>query len=293
MIRSLLALCLALVPASSGFAATGDVAALVRAIDSAKKSQPVIIPAGEYDIADLKIRRSLHLVGEGEVVLTSSRPVEKGLLNPLPGASLTVENITFRNARSPDLNGAGIRHDGDDLTIINCVFIGNEDGVLYTGSPSGRIRIERSVFIDSGHGDGYSHGIYINESESLEIEASRFSGTKIGHHVKSLARRTRIANSQFDDTNAHTSYALDVSAGGDVSFIGNSVIKSADADNPSIINYELTRGGDAAALTIENNRIINRHPNARLLRNETSVRPVISGNEIINEGKGRLDAAAR
>ncbi len=293
MIKLLLAFLLAALPVSGALAASGDSAALVRAISNAKKNEPVTVPSGEYDIADLRIRRSVHLIGEGEVVFTSSRPVEKGLLNPLPGASLTVENITFKNARSPDLNGAGIRHDGDDLTIVNCVFIGNEDGVLYTGSPSGRIRIDRSVFIDSGHGDGYSHAIYVNESESLEIEASRFSGTKIGHHVKSLARRTRIANSQFDDTGAHTSYALDVSAGGDVSFTGNSVTKSADADNPSIINYELTRGGDAVALAIENNRIINSHPNARLLRNDTRLKPAISGNEIINQGKGRLDAAGR
>ena len=62
----------------------------------------------------------------------------------------------------------------------------------------------------------------------------------------------------------------------------------ADADNPSIVNYELTRGGEAVALRIENNRILNRHPNARLLRNATSVAPVIAGNEVINEGRGKI-----
>ncbi|MEE2693052.1 MAG: hypothetical protein VX640_16100 [Pseudomonadota bacterium] len=293
MIRFLLAFALAVSPLACALAAPGDSEALVRAINNAKRKEPVMIPAGDYDITDLKIRRSVHLVGQGEVVFFSSRPVEKGLLNPLEGVSLTVENITFRDAQSPDLNGAGIRNDGDDLTVVNCVFIGNEDGILSTGSPFGRIRIERSAFIDSGHGDGYSHAVYVSEGESLEVESSRFSGTKAGHHVKSLARVTRVANSQFDDTGAHTSYALDVSAGGDVSFTGNTVIKSADADNATIINYELTRGGKATALAIENNRIINRNPNARLLRNDTDLKPSISNNEIINEGKGRLNSGGR
>lgn len=288
MIRLLAALALILLPLAPAAAAPGDAGALVRAIGAAKAGETVRIPAGEYDIADLRIRRSVRLVGEGEVVFFSSSPTAKGLLNPLEGASLTVENITFRGARSPDLNGAGIRHDGADLTVIDCAFIGNENGILYTGAPSGRIRIERSSFIDSGHGDGYSHGVYVNEAASLVVTESRFSGTRIGHHLKSLARATHVSGSQFDDTRGSASYALDVSAGGDVVFSGNTVIKSADADNPSIVNYELTRGGEAVALRIENNRILNRHPNARLLRNATSVAPVIAGNEVINEGRGKI-----
>lgn len=284
----LAALALVLFPLAPAAASQGDASALTRAIGAAKTGETVRIPAGEYDIADLRIRRSARLVGDGEVAFFSSRPVAKGLLNPLEGVSLTVENITFRGARSPDLNGAGIRHDGADLTVIDCVFIGNENGILYTGAPDGRVRIERSSFIDSGHGDGYSHGVYINEAAALTVTESRFSGTRIGHHLKSLARTTHVSRSQFDDTSGRASYALDVSAGGDVVFAGNSVIKSADADNPSIVNYELTRGGSAVALRIENNRILNRHPNARLLRNDTAVAPVIAGNEVINEGRGRI-----
>lgn len=270
----------------------GDGASLMRAIAAAKDGDRLTAPAGEYLIGDVKIPRSLTLVGEGEVVFRAAGPVEKGLLNPLEGASLRVENITFFGARSPDLNGAGIRHDGADLTIIDCAFIGNENGVLATGAETGRVRISGSSFIGNGHGDGYSHGVYVVRAESLSVESSRFEGTKIGHHVKSLARRTRVVDSHFDDTGGRTSYALDASAGGHVVFAGNSVVKSADADNAAIVNYDLSRGGVAAALRIEGNRIVNRHPSGALLRNATAVAPVLYDNQIINEGRGRLRLVA-
>ncbi|GAB4523322.1 MAG: hypothetical protein Kow00133_11240 [Amphiplicatus sp.] len=270
----------------------GDGASLMRAIADARDDARLVVPAGEYALADVKIPRNLTLVGEGAVVFRAAGPVEKGLLNPLEGVSLRVENIAFRGARSPDLNGAGIRHDGADLTIIDCAFIGNENGVLATGAETGRIRISGSFFIGNGHGDGYSHGIYVVRAESLSVEASRFEATKIGHHVKSLARRTQVVDSHFDDTGGRTSYVLDASGGGDVVFAGNTVVKSADADNAAIVNYDLSRGGAAAALRIESNRIVNRHPSGVLLRNATAVAPVLDDNEIINEGRGRLRLVA-
>lgn len=278
-----------LAPAS----AAGDAAALVKAINSASRGATVTAPAGEYDLKDFPITRSITIAGAGKVVFYSSQPVAKGILVPKANVSLRVENIIFRGARSPDLNGAGIRHEGLDLTVVNCAFEDNENGILATGSDFGRIRLERSTFLRSGHGDGYSHGIYVSAGERLEIVESKFIGTRSGHHVKSLARVTTVTGSQFDDTGGGTSYAVDASKGGAVTFSGNSVIKSIDAENESIINYDLTRGGAAKALVIEGNRIVNRHPRARLLRNPTSLTPRISGNTIVNEAGGAvIDAAA-
>lgn len=272
-------------------AAPGDRQALVIAINKAKSGGVVVVPAGEYNIADLPIRRSITLKGEGDVVFTSTRSVRKGLLVPAQDVSLRVENITFRGAQSPDLNGAGIRHDGLDLEVVNCTFEDNENGILATGSDFGHIRILRSTFRNNGHGDGYSHGIYVSSADSIDIQDSKFIGTRIGHHVKSLAASTRVAGSTLDDADGRTSYALDVSAGGAVTFENNTVVKNADADNESFINYDLTRGGKAKSLRIVGNRFISRHPGARLLRNDTKLKPVFQGNTFVTEGRGRvLDA---
>lgn len=258
-------------------------AELARAVRDVRKGETITLAAGTYAVSDLKLPRDMTLAGDGAVTLTAASSVEKGLLNPLPGASVTIRNIRFEDARSPDENGAGIRHDGDDLTLVDCVFEDNENGVLATGADKGRIIIRGGAFIGNGHGDGYSHGIYVSRGALLDIEGARFAGTRIGHHVKSLADVTRIAGNEFDDGDGRTSYAVDASRGGAVTIENNSFLKAANADNPALINYDLTRGGKALSLVIVNNRIVNRYRRAQLLRNETSLAPTVSGNEITNE----------
>jgi len=263
--------------------------ALTRAVENARAGETILAAPGRYDLTDLKISKPLIIKGAGAgVVFYSSRPTEKGILNPRWDSSLTVENIRFENARAPDLNGAGIRHDGLDLTVINCVFDGNEDGILATGRDEGVITITSSVFINNGYGDGYSHGIYLSSGAALHIASSRFVGTRIGHHVKSLAKETTIENSSFDDADGKTSYSVDASKGGAVRIIGNSFVQAADGDNSTLINYDQTRGGGADELVITGNRIVNRNRNGRLLRNGTALTPVVSNNEIIEEDGGRM-----
>ncbi len=259
-----------------------------RAIASARDGEIVTIAAGRYDIGEIKIRRNLTLIGTGEVVIFSSALVEKGLLNSMPGVSLRVENITFKGARSADHNGAGIRHDGEHLTVIGSLFEDNENGILATGAATGHIAIHGSSFVDNGYGDGYSHGIYVSSGAALNVFASKFSGTRIGHHIKSLTERTDIRLSVLDDADGRSSYAIDVSKGGDVTIRDNTIIQTADGDNATIINFDLSRGGKATGLVIVNNHIINRHPNGVLLRNTTPATPELRGNAILNEGRGKL-----
>lgn len=271
-------------------ALAADGAWLRREIEKAKSGDTIQIPAGVYDLTDLKLYKSVTLVGaaDGKTVLRSASVTDKGILVPLSGTDLKVENITFEGARSWDRNGAGIRHEGRNLTIVNCRFISNEDGVLATGDATGTITIRGSAFIDNGFGDGMSHGIYVLNAIKLDIDRSRFEGTRIGHHVKSLADETIVRNSVLDDGHGRGSYALDASKGGAVTFEGNTVIQAADGENNTIINYDLTRGGKALRLTITGNKFINRLDGGTLLRNDTKLAPAFSNNEIVNEGKRPL-----
>lgn len=262
--------------------------ALEKAVRMSGSGETIRVTAGRYDLTDLKIPRDMTIIGDGEVVFFSSKPTEKGILNPLWVSTFRVENIKFEGARSPDLNGAGIRHDGEDLTVVNCIFENNENGILATGQEHGKITILKSRFIGNGHGDGYSHGIYVASGASLDISESAFVGTKIGHHVKSLAERTNIDRSAFDDARGRTSYSVDVSRGGAVAIKDSSFIQAADGDNSALFNYDLTRGGEAVSLEITGNTIINRNRNGRLLRIDAPLTPIIHDNEITNEAGGRL-----
>ncbi|NNL90428.1 MAG: hypothetical protein HKP25_15315 [Marinicaulis sp.] len=262
---------------------------LINAVDKAKKYETIIVEAGAYRVSDLKLRRHVNLVGRGRVVFSSDAPVAKGLLNPLPGIDLRVENIIFRGAVSPDKNGAGIRHDGRNLTIVDCVFEDNENGVLATGDKDGVIEISGAKFLRNGHGDGYSHGIYVLRATSLTIENSEFIGTRIGHHVKTLADKSVISETIFDDADGRTSYAVDASRGGDVAIYDNEIRQASNSDNNTIINYDLTRGGKATALRITGNKVVNGNPRGRLLRNATDIAATVANNEISNEGRGRLE----
>lgn len=275
-----------LLAACSASARAEDGEWLEKQISSAKSGATVEIPAGVYDVTDLKLYKSVKLLGaaDGKTVLRSAEATEKGLLVPLSGVDLTVENISFIGARSWDRNGAGIRHEGRNLTILNCRFISNEDGVLATGDTDGVITIRNSAFIDSGFGDGLSHGIYVLNGKKLDIDKSRFEGTRIGHHVKSLADATVVTNTILDDANGQGSYAVDASKGGDVRIEGNTITQAADGENDSIINYDLTRGGKAVSLLVAGNKIVNRLDGGTLLRNDTKLAPQMADNEIVNEG---------
>ncbi len=258
----------------------GDTAALRQSIASAQNAQTISVAAGRYNLADLKLSRDITLVGDGDVVFYSTYPLAKGLINTLEGTSVRIENIIFEGARSPDLNGAGIRHDGKDLMVVSCTFNGNENGILATGRDDGQVSVVESVFIGNGHGDGYSHGIYMSSGNTLTIESSKFIGTKIGHHVKSLAGKTTITNSLFDDADGRTSYAVDASRGGAVSIRSNTFVHAADGDNSTLFNYDLSRGGEAVSLEITGNTITNSNRNGRLLRNDTALAPILHDNKI-------------
>lgn len=277
--------------AACGAAASADDGDwLKKEIASARSGAVIEVPAGDYDLTDVKIARSITLRGaaDGKTVFRSAETTEKGILVPLAGTDLAVENITFSGAKSWDRNGAGVRHEGRNLTVVNCIFVGNEDGILATGDPKGVITISKSAFFDSGFGDGQSHAIYVSSGGRLVVDGSRFKGTRIGHHVKSLADETIVRNSVLDDAYGRSSYAVDVSKGGVVKIENNKIVQAADADNHAIVNYDLTRGGEARELTISGNEITNHFDGGVLLRNDTKLAPTLAGNAIVNRGRRPL-----
>ena len=187
-------------------------------------------------------------------------PNDKAFL--VTNAAVTIRNLEFRHARVNDQNGAGIRAQSGNLFIDNTVFRDNENGILATSNSSMSITVVNSTFIDNGAKDGQTHGIYVNDIDTLSVVNRTFSGTRIGHDIKGRARNTFITGNTLDDgVNGTPSYAIDLPNGGAAVVTGNTLTQGPDTDNPAMIAFGA--GGNLHAITsllVNNNTFINTRP---------------------------------
>ena len=243
------------------------------AVAASRPGDRLLLAPGAYQASDLRIPHSLVVEGAdqtapgGAVTISAPAAVAKGLLVPGRGADLTIRHVTLMGARSPDKNGAGIRFEGANLLAENVRFTANENGILATGDAGGSLTVRRSLFEENGHGDGYSHGIYQSKGARFVIEESRFVGTRIGHHLKSLAPFVAVSGNSFDDAGGRTSYVVDATGGGRLVILDNEVVRRRDADQETLFNYDTSRGGALSSVTINGNRITTQKPGTRFLRN--------------------------
>lgn len=193
-----------------------------------------------------------ELYAEGQYIIGKGIFVSEGNNN-------TFENIAFHNAAVPDLNGAGIRLDGSGLTVRNCLFSNNENGILANNSENGEVLIEHSEFIQGGAGDGFSHNIYINHCAKLTIQFCYFHSAVIGHQIKSRATNNLIRYNRIADNEGNSSRLIDLPNGGKSVILGNEMIQGANAENNNLIGYGLEGLNNATPheLFVVNNTILN------------------------------------
>jgi Right handed beta helix region len=205
----------------------------------ARSGDVVIIAAGDY-VGDVATWTADHLTvcgsgGRARLFAAGAHAGGKAIW-VIKGSNVTIEGIEFHDAKVPDRNGAGIRAEGDGLTIRRCGFFDNENGIL--SGNKGEITIDRSEFARNGFGDGQSHNLYVGRVERLVVTASYFHQAKIGHNFKSRAKETRVENSYFmDGPSGTSSYLLNVPDGGRVFLRGNLFHKGPHADNAIAISY--------------------------------------------------------
>ncbi len=197
-----------------------------------------------------------HLTANGK------NEAEKGIW-VVQGANFTVENFEFSGASVPDQNGAGIRAEATGtIWIRNCYFHDNEDGLLGPNDPNTDLIIENSIFDHNGFGDGYSHNLYVGRIRSFTMRFSYSHRARVGHNVKSRARKNYILCSRIMDENSGTaSYQIDLPEGGLAIIIGNLIQQGPMAENSSIIAYG-AENANAGALRLHviNNTIVNERP---------------------------------
>jgi hypothetical protein len=182
----------------------------------------------------------------------------------ITGHDTTIENVEFSGATVPDQNGAGIRQEGDNLTVRGCYFHDNDDGILTGASQTSEIVIEYSEFAQNGFGDGYSHNLYIGNVARFTMRYSYSHSSKIGHLLKSRAAQNYVLYNRLTGETGSSSYELDLPNGGTSVVLGNLIEQGPSTENASIVTYGLegtkpeNPGHD---LYVVNNTFVNDRPN--------------------------------
>ncbi|MEJ5367103.1 MAG: right-handed parallel beta-helix repeat-containing protein [Bryobacteraceae bacterium] len=175
------------------------------------------------------------------------------------GRDITVENIEFTGARCPDKNGAGIRFEGQRLTVRDCVFRNNENGILTWNDPNSELLVEYSEFDGNGHGDGYSHNIYVGRIAKFVMRFCWSHDAREGHLVKSRAAETSLLYNYLDTGSGTASYEADLPEGGAALLLGNILVQRPSSHNENLIavGHEAPAPGPDTSLRMIHNTIVN------------------------------------
>jgi len=196
---------------------------------------------------------------------------EKGIFTIEPPAqSVTIENFELAGAaidagtQPGDDNGAAIRHQVENLTVSNCYFHDDQDGIL--GSPptngTGNVLIQFSEFANNGAGDGYTHNMYLGQYGTVTVQYCYSHEANRGHLLKSRGWTNYVLYDLLADLgDGSSSYELDLPQGGLSYVIGNAIEQSqtgASQGNSIIVNYaEENQDNPIQQLYLVGNTIVN------------------------------------
>ena len=234
-------------------------------------------------------KNNLHIRGvDGRPHITSRSLLRnRKALWVIRGNNTIVENIEFSGAKVADRNGAGIRLEGNNLTVRYSYFHDNENGILTGSNPDSNVMIEYSEFAYNGLGNGKTHNIYIGAINKFSLRFSNSHHARVGHNVKSRARENFISyNRIMDESGGNASYQLDFSNGGTAYLVGNVIQQGPKAQNWAIIAFGLEGFRyPKNKLILANNTIVNDRHNGRFINAKTGTELMLVNNIFAGKGK--------
>lgn len=238
------------------------------AVAAAKSGDTIEIDPGEYvdDISSIKVG-DLTIRGVGgarpHLKATVPPPNKKGIfVIELGVGPVTVENLEFSGSKisaNDGNNGAGIRAQGTDLTVRNCYFHDNQNGIL---AGNGLMTIEYSEFAYNGEA-GYEHNVYIGEAPKFVFRGNYSHHAKSGHALKSRALENHILyNRLMEEADGNGSALIDLPQGGLSYVIGNLIQKGPSAENKYRVVLYKGEGGTNPDLRlhVSHNTFVNDGP---------------------------------
>ncbi len=193
-------------------------------------------------------------------MLADGKSAEGKAIWVVRGGRVQIENIEFRGARVPSLNGAGIRFEKGHLVVRNSAFFDNEMGILTANHADMSLEVVDSEFGDAPHTQGdLHHLLYVGAIGRFSLRGSRFANGYLGHLVKSRARENHVLyNMLVDGAGGKASYELEFPNGGVAYVIGNTIGQSAGTDNPKMLSFGAEGGRwPENALYMAHNTLIN------------------------------------
>ena len=252
----------------------GSYGSLADAVAGAPSGATIDVAAGTYVDQSASIPTgdilTIQSVGGTAVFDAVSRLANsQGIIKTF--GDLTVRGLEFENAAITDAlggNGAGIRYKKGDLTVLNSVFLNNQEGILGDADPAGTIVIDHSTFAGNGNVtdlSGHEHAIYVTKINSLTVENSTITGTKgAGSDVQSRAAQTTVVNNVMDDgTTSRANYAVNLPNGGQALIEGNLIEKGPLTTNHRIVAYGAAGAGalySENSLTVTGNTFTSTDP---------------------------------
>lgn len=267
------------------------------AASMARDGDVIEVQAGDYhgDVALwTKDNITVRAVGGRVRLLADGMAAEGKAIWVLRGGRFTVQGVDFVGAAVADRNGAGIRFEKGVLTVQDCTFTHNQNGILTGGDPKAELEIINSEFGYNGFGDGQSHNLYVGGIARLSVTGSYFHHAKVGHLLKSRAAVNHIFyNRLTDEIGGSASYELEFSNGGVAYVVGNIVQQGSQTQNPHLISYaaEGYKWPNNALYLVNNTLVDDRPSGGVFLRVKPGAVTVKAFNNVL-VGKGRLDDAA-
>jgi hypothetical protein len=206
------------------------------------------------------------------------------------GQNTTIENIEFSGAAVRDRNGAGIRHEANNLKLHNTFFHNNEFSILIGKRPDSEIDISSSRFWFQQREGRFSHGIYIGQVKRLTITGSHFKGTDQGHQIKTRALENHILYNRIEDVpGGNSSRLIELSNCGLGFVIGNELHQAETATNRNIIGYGPEgcerRTERQMRLYVINNTLVNEADSATFVNNHAGGDVLVANNLVFGEAE--------
>ena len=114
------------------------------AVAASHDGDTIYVQAGTYVNDGATINTKISIVGVGGMAhFVGDGLIGNGKAFFVTNTDVTFDHIEFSGATVADHNGAGIRYQAGNLTITNCYFHDNEEGILGASSPGGTIKIDQ------------------------------------------------------------------------------------------------------------------------------------------------------
>jgi hypothetical protein len=242
----------------------GSALTLDDALRQARDGEVIELLPGDYRGGLLIENRRLTLRGvQGAklaVVKGDGKAGSAKALWTVRGGEVTLQNLSFRGARSSDGAGAGVRHEGGQLTLRGCEFFDNEYGVFSANDERAQLRIESSAFGMAPRVVGsLPHLLNVGRIAKLSVNGSRFQQGFEGHLIKTRARENLITyNFIHDGQRGGASYEIDIANGGLATVVGNVIGQGSENQNLVLVGYGTEdRAWDRNELVLAHNTFIN------------------------------------